>query len=77
MIENVVQLQSTVNTEVVEFENTENQTEVNNENHVLDVPLQTLIRENSWFYCEHCDYKTKRKNGLKIHIGKMHEIPKT
>ena len=41
-----------------------------------DVTFETLIRENSWFFCEYCNYKTKIENGLTIHIGKMHGAEK-
>ena len=45
-----------------------------NDNLDRGVFLQTLIRENSWFNCEDCDYMTKYEKELKIHIGKMHEL---
>ena len=35
--------------------------------------LQTLIKENSCFICEKCEYKTKSRNGLKVHIAKSHD----
>ena len=35
--------------------------------------LQTLIKENSWLICEKCEYKTKSRKGLKIHIAKSHD----
>ena len=41
-----------------------------------DVTLETLIRENSWFFCEYCSYKTKKEKGLTIHIYKMHGAEK-
>ena len=39
----------------------------------INMSLQTLIKENSWFICEKCEYKTKSRKGLKIHIGKFHD----
>ena len=41
-----------------------------------DVTFETLIRENSWFFCEYCNYKTKKEKGLTIHIGKVHSAKK-
>ena len=41
-----------------------------------DVTFETLIRENSWFFCEYCNYKTKKEKGLTIHIGKLHGAEK-
>ena len=38
----------------------------------IDMSLEILIKSNSWFFCEQCDYKTRDKKGLKIHEGKMH-----
>ena len=37
-----------------------------------DMSFENLIKENSWFFCKYCPYKTKKKNGLKIHVGRMH-----
>ena len=37
-----------------------------------NMDLETLIRQNSFHYCDNCDYKSKTKKGLKIHRGKMH-----
>ena len=36
----------------------------------------SFIRENSWFFCEYCNYKTKKEKGLTIHIGKVHGAKK-
>ena len=57
-------------TKVIESKNLETQTKEMNENPGSNISLQTLVRENSWWFCEHCDYKSKSKKGLKIHIGK-------
>ena len=44
------------------------------ENNLIDVDLQTIIRESSWFFCKKCDYKFKFKKGLRIHDVKMHSV---
>ena len=44
------------------------------ENNLIDVDLQTIIRESSWFFCKKCDYKSKSKKGLRIHDVKMHSV---
>ena len=36
--------------------------------------LEEIIRENSWFMCEKCDYKAKSKKRLTLHIVKMHSV---
>ena len=33
-----------------------------------------LIRENSWFSCDACDFKSKSKKGLRIHTVKSHSV---
>ena len=35
-----------------------------------NMSLEDIIRENSWFMCEKCEYKSKTKKSLKIHIIK-------
>ena len=60
-------------TKVIENKNAVTQTKEMNENFGTNIFMQTLIRKNSWLFCEHCDYKSKSKKGLKIHIEKMHE----
>ena len=37
-----------------------------------DKSLYDLIRENSWFSCDVCDFKSKSKKGLRIHTVKSH-----
>ena len=39
---------------------------------LINVSLQTIIRENSWLLCEKCDYKTKSKKDLRIHVVRIH-----
>ena len=39
----------------------------------INISLETLVKNNSWYFCDKCDYKTKHRKGLRIHIGKMHE----
>ena len=39
---------------------------------MINVDLETIIRENSWRLCDKCDYKSKSRNGIKIHKAKMH-----
>ena len=52
---------------------TEEIEEVIPDNHLnIDMSLEDLVKRNSWFFCEQCDYKTKNKKGLKIHKRKMH-----
>ena len=37
-----------------------------------NMSLEDIIRENSWFMCEKCEYKSKTKKSLKIHTIKTH-----
>ena len=37
--------------------------------YLVDVDFETIIRENNWRYCDKCEYKTKSKRCLKIHIA--------
>ena len=39
-----------------------------------DKSLYDLIRENSWFSCDVCDFKSKSKKGLRIHTVKSHSV---
>ena len=50
---------------VIESKNAETQTKEMNENLGINIYMQTLIRENSWLFCEHCDYKSKSKKRTK------------
>ena len=34
--------------------------------------IEAIIRENSWFMCGKCEYKSKTKKSLKIHTIKTH-----
>ena len=59
-------LQNTNDTENVEIIDSETPSNIN-------MSLQTLIKENSWFYCDKCEYKTKSRKGLKKHTIKSHD----
>ena len=37
-----------------------------------NMSLEDIIRENSWFMCEKCEYKSKTKKSLRIHTIKTH-----
>ena len=63
-------------TKAIESKNAETQTKEMNENLGSNISMQTLIRENSWLFCEHCEYKSESKKGLKMRIGKMYETLK-
>ena len=39
----------------------------------IKISLKTLVKKNSWYFCDNCDYKTKHRKGLIIRISKMHE----
>ena len=36
--------------------------------------LEEIIRENSWFSCNICDFRSKSKKGLRIHTVKSHSV---
>ena len=46
----------------------------NNKEPLINVSLETLIRENSFVCCDKCNFKTKSNKGLKIHQVKMHSV---
>ena len=43
----------------------------------INMTLQVLIKENSWLFCRHCDYRTKFNKGLRRHIVEIHDKTKT
>ena len=45
---------------------------VNRENE--NMSLADIIRENSWFMCDKCEYKSKTKKSLKSHTLKTHSV---
>ena len=38
-----------------------------------DMDLETLIRENSWFKCDLCEYKAKSEMSLRKHEETQHD----
>ena len=45
--------------------------------HKLKLPKPKKLNEQTKLKCEQCDYKTKRKFDLKVHILRIHDKPKT
>ena len=45
--------------------------EIHEANIKYDISFEHLVRENI-FFLYYCTYKTKKKSGLKIHVGRMH-----
>ena len=45
---------------------------LNNSSDLINVSLQTIIRENSGYQCDLCDFRTQTKKGIRIHKSKMH-----
>ena len=61
-------------TQTEQLEKVENTIETPAVNLETNKSLEELIRENSWFLCEICDFKSKSKKGLRSHTVKSHSV---
>ena len=67
-------MRSSKNTQTEQLKEVENTIETPANNLEANKSLGELIRENSWFLCEICDFKSKSKKGLRIHKVKSHSV---
>ena len=67
-------MRSSKNTQTEQLEEVKNTIETPASNLEANKSLGEIIRENSWFLCEICDFKSKSKKGLRIHTVKSHSV---
>ena len=67
-------VRSSKNTQTEQLEEVKNTIETPASNLEANKSLGEIIRENSWFLCEICDFKSKSIKGLRIYMVKSHSV---